>query len=220
MISTSSLNTGGAKPWPHTSWCKVSTTSGRRYCARQRAVGVQAAQQGGGVQPFLRHLGQRLLRRCPGVPRPRCSPRPWRGRRSAAARRGGAWRPGPARRAGESPGWSGPIPSARCSRPGAWLAAKTKVGRCSLSLMREATMPTTPSWKSGSNTQIAGGGSSPSLEQRFGDRQCLLAHVAFDLAPLAVDARRGCAPVRRRGPGRRSAGIRCPASCRPAGRRH
>ena len=47
-------------------------------------------------------------------------------------------------------------------QPGALLGANTKVGRCSLSLMRLATMPTTPSWKSGSNTQMAGGGSSPS----------------------------------------------------------
>src|SRR6185295_19178411 len=29
-ISTSSLNTGGAKPWPHTASCGVSTRSGRR----------------------------------------------------------------------------------------------------------------------------------------------------------------------------------------------
>jgi hypothetical protein len=50
-----------------------------------------------------------------------------------------------------------PEPLSSCSLPGAWLAANTKVGRCNLSLMREATMPTTPSWKPGSNTQMAGG---------------------------------------------------------------
>ena len=45
--------------------------------------------------------------------------------------------------------WSGPEGPQRApfltSAPGAWLAANTKVGRCSLSLMRDATMPTTPS---------------------------------------------------------------------------
>jgi hypothetical protein len=55
--------------------------------------------------------------------------------------------------------------------------------------MREATMPTTPSWKSGSNTLMAGGGSSPVRgEQRLGQQQRLLAHAALDVAPLAVDA--------------------------------
>mmetsp|Transcript_21614 Transcript_21614/g.51353 ORF Transcript_21614/g.51353 Transcript_21614/m.51353 type:complete len:205 (+) Transcript_21614:1358-1972(+) len=35
--------------------------------------------------------------------------------------------------------------------------AKTKVGRWTRSLMRDATMPTTPSWKSASNSATAGG---------------------------------------------------------------
>ena len=48
-------------------------------------------------------------------------------------------------------------------------------------------MPTTPSWKSGSNTQSAGGRLLAFLEQRLGDLQRLLAHVAFDALALAVD---------------------------------
>ena len=61
MISTSSLNTGGAKPWPHTSWCSVSTRSGRRYSGASGPSVCRRRSSVGGVQPFLRHLDQRLL---------------------------------------------------------------------------------------------------------------------------------------------------------------
>jgi hypothetical protein len=63
---------------------------------------------------------------------------------------------------------------------------KDEGGAVQRSLMREATMPTTPSWKSGSNTLMAGG-RLVGVEQPFGHQHGLLAHAAFDLAALAVD---------------------------------
>jgi hypothetical protein len=55
-------------------------------------------------------------------------------------------------------------------------------------------------------------------QQRFGNHKGLVAHAALDLAALAVDAvqqARELIGARRR---RRSAGIRCPASCPTAAR--
>jgi hypothetical protein len=54
--------------------------------------------------------------------------------------------------------------------------------------MREATMPTTPSWKSGSNTHMAPAAPPRRPRTALGDLQRLLAHAALDVAPLAVDA--------------------------------
>ena len=157
--STSSLKVGAAKPWPQTSWCRVSTSSTRRYSG---ASGPSVSSRRASVAS-VSHSRATWDRACSKTsnwssamvqpaaiawPPKRSSTSGWRlATRSSASRR---WKPGIER----------PEPLSSCSLPGAALAANTKLGRCSLSFSRLATMPTTPSWKSASNTHSAGGGSS------------------------------------------------------------
>ena len=72
--------------------------------------------------------------------------------------------------------------------PSAPRAANTKLGRWQRSLMREATMPTTPSWKSSWKTQSAARGSPPNCATSSSTRASASTRMpALDLAALAVD---------------------------------
>ena len=73
--STSSLNTGGAKPWPQTSCVQRVDQVGAPVLRGERAVGVQPrAVSVGGVQPLLRHLAQRLFEDVRSAPRATVQP--------------------------------------------------------------------------------------------------------------------------------------------------
>jgi hypothetical protein len=164
--STSSQNTGASKPWPQT-WASSSGHGlGVEPLAGQRAVGAQRAlsawrHPATRPPPAAARLSQRpcrsgLVDGAAGGHRMAAEAQQHAGvalaTRSSASRR---WKPGIER------------PEPLSGRPAP--RAKTKVGRCSRSFRRPATMPTTPFVEaSGSNSASAGGrlaGRAAALQQ-------------------------------------------------------
>jgi hypothetical protein len=147
---TSSQNTGASKPWPQTWASSTAAVSALNHCSGQRAVGAQRARQRRGVQPLGGHRLQRGVEGREGVLLDRAA---GRHRVAAEAQQHARVALGDEveRVAQVEARDRAPRALERPSAP----RAKTKVGRCSRSFSRPATMPTTPSWKPGSNS--AGG---------------------------------------------------------------
>ncbi len=154
---------------------------------RERPVGVEPAGQGGGVEPLLRDLAPAPVRR-PGTARaPPCSRPPSRGRRSAAARPDGAWRPGRAHRAGGSRDRA--ARALELVRLAVGGAGREDEGRPVEAVLDARGHDADHAFvEVGAEDADRGRRRQAVVEQRLGQQQGLVAHAAFDVAPLAVDA--------------------------------
>ena len=98
--------------------------------------------------------------------------------------------------------------------------ANAITGRCTRSLTREATSPTTP-WCQDSSNRHRPSGSSRILGAHVGDREHrLLLHLLLELAPILIQLRQARSEQARRSARRPSAGTGCRSTCRRAGRPH
>ena len=153
--STSSLKVGGSKPWPQTSRSSVATVSTRSTRARaDRRCRARASAWRHRAIPARPAAApaSKVVEVCS-----RATVQPaaiaWPPKRSSTPRMPLGHQ---VERVAQMEARDRAARALERRRPG--RRANTKVGRCKRSLMREATMPTTPSWKSASNTAMAAGG--------------------------------------------------------------